>query len=561
MKKNRITNAEISEFEKFIAANSKPSAEVDEFVHNILLEKYHYLFQYKKNNKRYGYCTKCKNDIPLDFGISKTYFPEQQRALEAKHNDNIECPYCHHIVTKRYGGFKQHCVFANVAELRVHESGALMVFLYEYRYDYRKGIFNEPYSVLWRIGVFDLNKWVTFKWFSDNSCYEYTGDKYAKFDFAVGKTVTHPFSFSQEKTDYIHIFNIDEYKNSNLKYSCLDDSIKDFSEMFRYLYLYCSYPEIVEKLMKSENKEAVYGFLRNQMSGVFDWRAKTIFQFFKLDKSYYKLMKNCNYYYINEYAKIKIFQLLFKNNITFNTEIVRTINYVESYTYRSCFKYLDILTQEMTLNKALKYLAKQGEPSVCCRNYIGNNSFENSIAEGFNLYADYVDFAKKFSIDLNTKDLIAPHNLQLAHQEQIELEAQLRQEKNIREAKERDNKNKSFEKKELPKLKQLSFSDGKFLIRPAESYQDLLIEGIALSHCVYTNYANRYLIERKTNIFFIRKCNAPDIPFYTLEYNNGVVIQCRTKANKGTTPEVKDFIDKWLDFIKSTNKKKKREVA
>ena len=115
-------------------------------------------------------------------------------------------------------------------------------------------------------------------------------------------------------------------------------------------------------------------------------------------------------------------------------------------------------------------------------------------------------------------------------------------------------------KKRLTKLKEkYFFTDGNLLIRPAESYKDLQKEGTALHHCVYSVYRDRY-INGETDILFIRRVSEPDKPFYTMEYKNGNVVQCRTAYNGGTTDEVKAFISKWKAFLKS-NTKKKKEVA
>lgn len=69
-------------------------------------------------------------------------------------------------------------------------------------------------------------------------------------------------------------------------------------------------------------------------------------------------------------------------------------------------------------------------------------------------------------------------------------------------------------------------------------------------------------MEGDTDILFIRNCQEPDKPFYTLEYKNGNIVQCRTYHNKERTPEVANFLDKWKSFLKSNKTNtKKREVA
>lgn len=91
------------------------------------------------------------------------------------------------------------------------------------------------------------------------------------------------------------------------------------------------------------------------------------------------------------------------------------------------------------------------------------------------------------------------------------------------------------------------------MIRHCENQKELIKEGHVLNHCV-ASYADAISAGR-TMIFFIRRIEAPDLPFFTLEYRNGEVIQNRGYRNCVRTPEVMAFEAKWLDYIKKGAKK------
>ena len=93
------------------------------------------------------------------------------------------------------------------------------------------------------------------------------------------------------------------------------------------------------------------------------------------------------------------------------------------------------------------------------------------------------------------------------------------------------------------------------LITPARCVEDLKAEGTALVHCVAT-YAGR-VARGDTTIFFIRRIDAPDVPFFTLEYNNGTVIQNRGYKNCARTEQVQQFEDRWLAHIEQLKKEEK----
>ena len=58
-------------------------------------------------------------------------------------------------------------------------------------------------------------------------------------------------------------------------------------------------------------------------------------------------------------------------------------------------------------------------------------------------------------------------------------------------------------------------------------------------------------------IFFIRKLEDPNTPFFTLEYKNGIVAQNRGAKNCKRTKEVQEFENLWLEHVEKVNRSKK----
>ena len=138
------------------------------------------------------------------------------------------------------------------------------------------------------------------------------------------------------------------------------------------------------------------------------------------------------------------------------------------------------------------------------------------------------------------EELIYPKDLKRAHDEVM-----LR-------IKEKENKELTRKIKErLDSLDALSYSSEALglLIRPAASQAELITEGKILNHCV-ARYAQSHA-SGKTSIFFIRHINDPEMPFFTLEYKNGAVIQNRGDHNCVRTEEVMTFEAEWLNHIRN----------
>lgn len=78
------------------------------------------------------------------------------------------------------------------------------------------------------------------------------------------------------------------------------------------------------------------------------------------------------------------------------------------------------------------------------------------------------------------------------------------------------------------------------LIRLPREVGEIREEGHALHHCV-AGYIDR-MIEGKTCILFIRRKEAPEKQYYTIEVKEGKIMQCRGKNNREMTTEVKEFV-------------------
>lgn len=91
------------------------------------------------------------------------------------------------------------------------------------------------------------------------------------------------------------------------------------------------------------------------------------------------------------------------------------------------------------------------------------------------------------------------------------------------------------------------------LIRLPVDAEEIKQEGEVLHHCVAT-YIKR-VAAGETQILFIRKKEAPNSPYYTLEYRNGKVVQCRGLRNCDPTPKVKKFVDMFKYAMEGINGK------
>ena len=198
------------------------------------------------------------------------------------------------------------------------------------------------------------------------------------------------------------------------------------------------------------------------------------------------------------------------------------------------------------IGKILKYIQKQTEKRK------GEERDTTYTLEGIiRAYRDYLQECEQLHFDLHDREILFPKDLVAAHDRTMK---QIAFEKNKADQE-------KFQKA-VNKLEKFAWQKGGFLIRPAREQMELTAEGKALHHCV-GGYI-RDMAEEKTAIFFLRKANEPDKPFYTLELQKKRVIQCRTEHNASydRNPDVKKFVDMWMEkIVKKGEKKKDKEAA
>lgn len=114
--------------------------------------------------------------------------------------------------------------------------------------------------------------------------------------------------------------------------------------------------------------------------------------------------------------------------------------------------------------------------------------------------------------------------------------------------------------KKVAELQKMDIKRDGFILKIAESQEDLNVESSVLGHCVRT-YGDR-VAKGETIIFFIRRKEKPDEPYYTLEIRpEGKFIQCRGEHNCSMTPEVEAFKDLVVAEFNRRLKQKERKAA
>lgn len=225
---------------------------------------------------------------------------------------------------------------------------------------------------------------------------------------------------------------------------------------------------------------------------------------------------------------------------------------------------LGVVNVHMGIRKFNKYMDKQRgalpkHRDIPCHAAWGvprNSGKEERMREEYrNLASDWLDYIKWCAtLKYDTKDMyvLLPPDFGKAH-DRVMKEYQAfedEQERKRQEEMEKLIKQALNAAEGIPAMKMKA--RGLMLVLP-KSGTEIREEGRVLHHCV-GNYAER-VAKGETMILFVRKETAPDTPYFTLEYRDGKVIQCRGKHNCNMTKDVKAFVKAFERKIQEESKK------
>lgn len=202
------------------------------------------------------------------------------------------------------------------------------------------------------------------------------------------------------------------------------------------------------------------------------------------------------------------------------------------------------LARHSTTDKVFRYLDKQEEFRKGAE-YSPGTIYKGTYGYLIRDYRDYLKECEDLGFDMTDKQILFPRDLAKAHERtsvQLKVRANAVEDAKIRAIAE--------------KLSGVAWQKDGLLVRPAANAEEIITEGKRQNHCV-GSYLPR-VARGETNILLVRRTEAPEEPFYTMEYKNGQIIQCRGNSNCMTTTEVQAFIDEWLAW---TKKKKKSKAA
>ena len=193
-------------------------------------------------------------------------------------------------------------------------------------------------------------------------------------------------------------------------------------------------------------------------------------------------------------------------------------------------------------------------------------------AQVLSQYADYLGMCRKLKKDMSDEMIYRPGELKRRHDEavaELEKERIIEQMKENREAAEKREKELQERypgaEENLHEIREIyQYTGEEYRVVVPEKLSEIILEGRALHHCAGSSerYFER-IMNRETYIFFLRRTDAPDVPYYTLEVEpGGTIRQHRTMFDEETgIEEIRKFLRMWQQAVKKRLTHREKEAA
>lgn len=549
----------------------EPPAEFEKWVFDTVFEFSRYLiYQEVKSGKAECECTHCKKNGLVD-----------RKEIRLRNNEKGQCPFCGSKVTYKAKGKlpARICDERWIAYVDPTDDG----FVFRYFHAHRE-VRKHPDTFVTRERT-------------EDSIYEMSR---AIYTFPKGKPLCDSYEWAIFKQSgksrwchdegkvacmecILYPENLPEaWEHTPMKYSALEvlsrniptvscryeDGIKGYIE-FPKLEWFCKMG--LNKLAQTMVNKRYYG-----STGKINTNGKTIYDILGLNKVNTRILQEID----GNTDCLRLLQVAQEIGLNFKPEQLK--EYYETFECNTTL--LKQANRKVSLHKIVKYISKEseryplGEKGGCWmyayRRY--QEREDPRIERKQNMAKDwleYLDWCKALKYDLDNMFIYMPKNFKKVH-DRTATEYQALQDKKAAAEKKRQEtlarKRMAQMKRAMEELFQTNGSTDAFSIKGKglvivvpKTGAEIKAEGQELHHCV-GGYVNR-VAKGETNIFFVRKAEVPDKPYFTMEFNNNKIVQCRGSHNSGMPPEVEAFVKvfekKMQEASAETKSKKKHRKA
>lgn len=384
--------------------------------------------------------------------------------------------------------------------------------------------------------------------FTRGCAYRFGREEHGYFDPRRNCAVTN-FSKWEYRTKYTEPtwgqpgFTIDK-SYCTVGYDCLDGTCLQYAQLdkldgialFLYIQFYLKHPN-VEHLIKQGFQKLVESWFTGYSMPVpnwIDWKQNDVRRMLGVNKYELRRIREQNIDITDYHAMAEYLPFLSMEERFQYLNIVR-------YNYG----YLSLYDDDSHKREMLRYIRRQNEKYAVSKGFMTLREYRDYFTECRELHYDWSDRTIRF-----------PRCLADAHSRTSDAIRTIRYEEMQREKARRAEEDRKKLEASNQARRKLAFEFGGLRIRVPEVPEEIVSEGAALHHCV-AGYVRRHA-EGKLHILFIRREDAPDSSYFTMELSTeGEVVQVRGLRNCDPPKEVMEFVKAYKKYIKPLFRRQK----
>ena len=464
--------------------------DINEWIEKYPLYEHQYIFYRRvKKNKIEGLCSSCKNHVLL---------------TTAKHNFEGVCPVCSHKITFKAEGISQRTLDKFVFNYIQKSIGdGIIQRVFEGYKSYLDG-YSTPRML-----------------FTERRRYVYSNDSVSPYHFGNFRNTGEMrwCDGAQHSIGYMSYSNISYLYPTNLRSVIRDTKWMD-SGIDRYAIANIQFdPYDYFWLFKEQN--GIRYLVDNKLySLVEDGIARSTTG--KMDEGFFQTLRK-NKAYFNDFREIGI--------------SVKEVVMISSFGSRPPKRDIMLRIRSMGIVSEIPHILKYTTVDKSINYIYKAAGAESSARDMIIMWLDYLKMAEDAGYDSRSTFVLFPRDLRKEHDRLVA----------ERKALENAVYDKAIREMFFEASRMLAYDDGNMFIRPPMNAAEICEEAVTLRHCV-----DKYIGEvamSQTMILFVRHKDEPLKPFYTVEYRNNEVRQCRGLRNVFPTYDVNCFLKNWSEFV------------
>lgn len=363
-------------------------------------------------------------------------------------------------------------------------------------------------------------------------------------------SIPRPFGWCNEYGLEYEVIGLEEVDKSVFRYCGVEKLMRSGCDLVRLLTACCLYPAQVEFLQKAGMERAVYELVENKVKNAraIHWDAKNRRDFLGITPKDLQWLREKD---VQSWVRVD------------GVAIWRQMHGTRGESdLRDCVRLAEKRMDIKKRNSVLKRMKENGVSVGKLLAYIEREgSKRRTMTNALNAYADYLMAAEGVGLDLTNPIFLLPKDFEKKHDRVTEAWSKVQEERR-READEKRRKEQQVKfRRRLQGLSvRYTYTDGKLLIRPAASAEEIVREGKLLHHCV-GGYADRH-ISGATTILFLRRRSTPGKPLCTIEVQGNSIVQIHGWDDERTVCEdnperrspmklYREFLEEWTAWVKA----------